>query len=113
MRPLWNVAAAFAAGAVAMYCVDAAISRRRIETTERPSDDQLRERIRARLPALVSEPDAIEIEVESGVVRVSGRVPADERSSLLMQLTDMPGVRMVRNSVSAFEGSGEPGNLRL
>ena len=103
MRSLWNVAAAFAAGAVAMYCVDAAMSRRRLET-ERPSDAQLRERIKARLPALVSQPDAIEIEVESGVVRVSGRVPVDERSVLLMQLSDMPGVRMVRNSVSAFEG---------
>lgn len=102
MRSLWNVAAAFAAGAVAMYCVDMAMSRRRL-ATERPSDAQIRERIKARLPDLVSQPDAIDIEVHSGVVRVSGRVPADERSGLLMRLTDMPGVRMVRNSVSAFE----------
>jgi len=107
MRTLWNVAAAFAAGAAAMYCVDAAMSRRRL-LPERPSDAQLREHIKARLPDLVSQPDAIDIEVHSGVVRVSGRVPADERSSLLMRLTDMPGVRMVRNSVSAFESGGEP-----
>ena len=112
MRSLWNVAAAFTAGAVAMYLVDAVLSRRPIATGQ-PSDAQLREQIQARLPDLVSQPEAIDIEVESGVVRVSGRVPVDERSSLLMQLTDMPGVRMVRNSVSAFEGGGEPSNLRL
>ena len=112
MRTLWNVAAAFAAGAVAMYCVDAAMSRRHRPTIERPSDAQLRERIKARLPELVSQPDAIDIEVHSGVVRVSGQVAADERSGLLMRLTDMPGVRMVRNSVSAFESDVEPGKLQ-
>ena len=111
MRVFLNVATALVAGAAAMYCVDTAISRRRL-STERPSDAQLRERIRAKLPELVSQPDAIDIEVISGVVRVSGRVPAGERSSLLLQLTDMPGVRMVRNSVSTFEAE-EPGNLPI
>ena len=112
MRTLLNVVTAFVAGAAAMYCVDAAISRRHL-SSERPSDAQLRERIKARLPDLVSQPDAIDIEVNSGVVRVSGRVPADERSGLLMQLTDMPGVRMVRNSVSVFEAGDEPGILPI
>ena len=113
MRSLLNVVTAFAAGAAAMYCVDAARMSRR-HSSERPSDAQLRERIKARLPELVSHPDAIDIEVNSGVVRVSGRVPAEERSGLLMQLTDMPGVRMVRNSVSVFEGGGdEPGILPI
>lgn len=112
MRPVWNVAAGFAAGVLAVYFLDVATSRKR-DSPERPSDTELRERIRARLPALVSEPDSIDIEVDSGVVRVSGRLAADERSSLLMQLTDMPGVRMVRNSVSAFDETGEPSNLRL
>jgi osmotically-inducible protein OsmY len=113
MRSLWNVAAAFAAGAAAMYCVDAAISRNRAGAADRPTDAQLREQIKARLPELVSQPEAIDIEVESGVVRVSGRVPADERSVLLMQLTDMPGVRMVRNSISAFDVGGQPSNLQV
>jgi hypothetical protein len=112
MRTLLNVVTAFVAGAAAMYCVDAARSRRH-RSSELPSDAQLRERIRARLPDLVSQPDAIDIEVNSGVVRVSGRVPADERSGLLMQLTDMPGVRMVRNSVSVFEAGEEPGILPI
>lgn len=112
MRSEWNVAAAFAAGVVAMYFVDAALSRRRISAAS-PSDSQLRERIRARLPELVSEPNAIDIEVHSGVVRVSGRLPPDERGSLLMQLTDMPGVRMVRNSVSVFDRSPQLGNLQV
>lgn len=112
MRHLWNVAAAFAAGAVAMYCVDTALSRRRI-SIERPSDAQLRERIRARLPELVSQPDAIDIEVQSGVVRVSGRVSPEERSGLLMRLTDMPGVRMVRNAVSSSDSAAEAGNLQV
>jgi osmotically-inducible protein OsmY len=112
MRTLLNVVTAFVAGAAAMYCVDAARTRR-VLSSERPSDAQLQERIKARLPDLVSQPDAIDIEVVSGVVRVSGRVPADERSSLLMQLTDMPGVRMVRNSVSVFEAGDEPGILPI
>jgi osmotically-inducible protein OsmY len=112
MRTLLNVVTGFVAGAAAMYCVDAARSRRHL-SSERPSDAQLRERIKARLPDLVSQPDAIDIEVNSGVVRVSGRVPADERSGLLMQLTDMPGVRMVRNSVSTFEAGEEPGILPI
>jgi osmotically-inducible protein OsmY len=92
--------------------VDTVRSRRHL-SAERPSDAQLRERIKARLPHLVSQPDAIEIEVNSGVVRVSGRVPAGERSGLLMQLTDMPGVRMVRNSVSVFEAGDELGSLPI
>jgi osmotically-inducible protein OsmY len=110
---LLNLATAFVAGAAAMYCVDAARSRRQLLSAEHPSDAQLRDRIKARLPELVSQPDAIDIEVESGVVRVSGRVPADERSGLLMQLTDMPGVRMVRNSISAVEAGEEPGILPI
>ncbi len=111
MRTLWNVAAAFAAGALAMYWVDTAMSRKR-PSTERPTDAQLRELIKARLPELVSQPEAVDIEVESGIVRVSGQVPVEERSGLLMQLTDMPGVRMVRNSVSASDASVKPSNLR-
>jgi len=112
MRTLLNVVTGFVAGAAAVYCLDAARTSRR-HSSERPSDAQLRERIKARLPELVSQPDAIDIEVNSGVVRVSGRVPAEERSGLLMQLTDMPGVRMVRNSVSLFEGGEEPGILPI
>src|SRR5688572_30744600 len=112
MRTLLNVLTGFVAGAAAIYCLDTAKSRRRF-LSERPSDAQLRDRNKARLPDLVSQPDAIEIEVNSGVVRVSGRVPADERSGLLMQLTDMPGVRMVRNSVSVFEAGDEPGILPI
>jgi osmotically-inducible protein OsmY len=112
MRTLWNVAVAFAAGAIAMYWVDAAMSRRRL-STEGPSDEQLRERIKARLPELVSQPEAVDIDVQSGVVRVSGQVPMEERSSLLMRLTDMPGVRMVRNAVSSSDISGKPSNLQV
>jgi len=112
MRNLLNVATAFVAGVAAMYCVDAARSRRLL-SVEQPSDEQLRERIRARLPDLVSQPDAIDIEVTSGVVRVSGRVPPGERSGLLMQLTDMPGVRMVRNSVSTVEAGERTGDLPI
>jgi osmotically-inducible protein OsmY len=110
MRILLNVVTGFVAGAAAIYCIDSMRSRRHF-SSERPSDAQLRERIKAKLPDLVSQPDAIDIEVISGVVRVSGRVPVQERSGLLMQLTDMPGVRMVRNSVSVFETADEPGNI--
>jgi hypothetical protein len=69
MRTLLNVVTGFVAGAAAMYCVDAARTSRR-HSSERPSDAQLRERIKARLPELVSQPDAIEIEVKVGAWRV-------------------------------------------
>jgi osmotically-inducible protein OsmY len=157
MKHTLNVAAAFAAGAIAMYYLDATMGRRRralardkvigashdaadfVEgkgkrfldrakgvaatgrldrkgTSEPQSDAQLRERVRSRLGHWVSHPRAIEVDVEDGVVRVSGQVLAKELDGLLSRLTGIPGVRKVHNALvtltdpSGFGEVPQPGS---
>lgn len=151
MKHALNLAAAFAAGAIAMYYFDATMGRRRralardraiglshdaadlVESkgkrfldrargvaatgrldrqssSEPQSDAQLRERVRSRLGHWVSHPRAIEVDVEEGVVRVSGQVLAKELDGLLSRLTGIPGVRKVHNALVTLEdpsGFGE------
>jgi osmotically-inducible protein OsmY len=93
-----NVAAAFAVGAALAWM--AGTSARRLRRTPAPiSDDIVRERVRARVGEIVSRPDAIEVTVENGVVRLAGEVPAEERDELLTQLLYMPGVMRLRNAL--------------
>lgn len=123
MKHALNLAAAFAAGAIAMYYFDAALGRSRRTlardvadsrldrvTGEPQSDAQLRERVRSRLGHWVSHPRAIEVDAEDGVVRVSGQVLAKELDGLLSRLTGIPGVRKVHNALMALDdpsGFGE------
>jgi osmotically-inducible protein OsmY len=151
MKHTLNVAAAFAAGAIAMYYFDATLGRRRralvrdkaiglthdaadvaqargkrfidrargfVATgrldrqgpAEPQSDAQLRERVRSRLGHWVSHPRAIEVDVEGGVVRVSGQVLAKELDGLLSRLTGIPGVHKVHNALVTLDdpsGFGE------
>ena len=65
------------------------------------SDDIVREQVCSRICELVSRPDAIDVTVENGVVRLAGRVPAEERDSLLMQLLYMPGVVRLRSALAS------------
>jgi hypothetical protein len=67
------------------------------------SDAELRDRIRDRLGRLVSHPRAIHIDVEDGVVRLSGRVLAKERDGLLEQVQQMAGVQKLVNAMSAHD----------
>jgi osmotically-inducible protein OsmY len=101
MNPYINVVAAFAAGAAAAWCLGGVIMRHR--TPLRESDAQLRERVRKRLAGLVSHPDAVEVSVEEGVVRVSGRVLSHELDGLLMRVKDLPGVHRVYNALSTLD----------
>ncbi len=102
MHPILNIAASFAAGAAAMYWVDSTVARRR---TGGAALGQLRvrEQVQACIGRLVSHPDAIQVSVEGGVVRVSGHVLASEQDRLLSQLTHVPGVHKVRNALSAVQ----------
>lgn len=117
-----GAAAAFAAGALAMYGLYSALGRRaadrpkvlgrfdRDTAFEPENDAQLRERVRERLGHWVSHPRAMEVDVNEGVVRVSGQVLAQELDGLLSQLTGMPGVRKVHNALSVLDdpsGFGE------
>jgi osmotically-inducible protein OsmY len=100
--PLWNVAAAFAVGAVATWLLAEALERRLRSPEPTIGDDVLRERVRARVADLVARPDAVEVHVEDGVVRLAGRVLPSERDTLLSDLVDLPGVARVRSALSAL-----------
>jgi hypothetical protein len=114
-----NVAAGFAAGALAVLLLERYLARgqdvvpgRRLGSTPpAPQDDaQLREEVRSRLGQWVSHPGAIDVDVQEGVVRVSGQVLATELDGLLLRLTQLAGVRKVRNALTALRdpsGFGE------
>lgn len=99
MHPFLNVASSFLAGAAAMYWVDAAVSRRHAGGIF-VSESRLGEQVQACIGKLVSHPDAVEVGVDGGVVRVSGHVLASEMDRLLSQLTRLPGVHKVHNALS-------------
>lgn len=102
MHPILNVAASFAAGAAAMYWFDSAVSRRHAGGMA-PSQSRLREQVQACIGRLVSHPDAIQVSVDGGVVRVAGHVLASEQDRLLSQLTHLPGVHKVHNALTAVQ----------
>lgn len=71
------------------------------------SDAELRDRIQMRLGRMVSHPGAIRIDVDNGVVRLSGGVLAKERDGLLAQVQDMPGVQKLVNAMTAHDNPQE------
>lgn len=131
-RPLGTLGAA-AAGALAMYYLDPELGAQRrkllaelvrsglpggdrrgqrrpgqraylhMPSADPQSDAELRDRIQARLGRMVSHPGAIQVGVENGVVRLSGRVLAKEREGLLAQVQQMPGVQKLVNAMSAHD----------
>jgi hypothetical protein len=75
----------------------------RVTQADPRSDAELRDRIQARLGRLVSFPGALEVRVDSGVVRLAGRVLAKEREGLLAQVQEMPGVQKLVNATTAHD----------
>lgn len=67
------------------------------------SDAELRASIQLRLNRMVSHPRAIRVDVDSGVVRLSGRVLAKERDELLAQLERLPGVHKLVNAMISHD----------
>jgi hypothetical protein len=100
MNPMLKLAAAFAAGALAVFCLDAAVRRRRYGDEAVARDWRLRERVKDEIAVRVSNPDEVAVKVEGGLVRVSGYVLAAEMDGLLSQLTRLPGVHKVHNALS-------------
>lgn len=111
MHPIINVAVSFVAGAAAMYWFDSAVCRRRASGIF-DSESRLREQVQACIGQLVSHPNAIQVSVEGGVVRVSGHVLASEQDRLLSQLTHLPGVHKVHNALSAVHDPSRFDELR-
>jgi osmotically-inducible protein OsmY len=96
--------AALALGAAATLLAVAAVDKWRREPAG-VSDDILKQRVRARVGELVSRPDAIQVDVEGGVVRLSGEVMPQERDGLLAALIAVPGVWRVRNALGMLQES--------
>jgi osmotically-inducible protein OsmY len=66
-------------------------------------DAHLRDLIRDRLGRMVSHPRAIEVQVEDGVVRLSGDVLAKERDGVLLQVSEIPGVQKLVNAMTPHD----------
>lgn len=73
------------------------------------SDARLRDAVARRLGRLVSHPGALHVEVDNGIVRLSGEVLLQERDGLLEQVREMPGVQKLINATTALE---RPDDLR-
>ena len=67
------------------------------------TDAELRDAIQARLGRMVSHPGAIDVSVDNGVVRLSGRILAKERDGLLAQVQQMTGVQKLVNAMTAHD----------
>jgi osmotically-inducible protein OsmY len=110
---------AFAAGAAFTYGAAwlAPRARRRLRRpvgeVRAADDSRLRQQVRSRIDELVSHPRAVEVEVDDGVVRVSGQVLQQELDGLLSRLTAEPGVRRVRNALATLTDPSGFGEARI
>ncbi|MBE7942534.1 MULTISPECIES: BON domain-containing protein [Ramlibacter] len=92
---------AFAAGAALTWGLAGLAARWRGHAAH-ASDEVVARRVRAHAQDMLAQPDAVEVRVEDGIVRVSGRVQASERERFLVGLVDVPGVWRVRNALTVF-----------
>jgi hypothetical protein len=100
LAPWLNVTASFALGALLTWAASMAMDRMR-RLPGPVSDDIVLGRVRARIFEVVSDPEAVRVTVENGIVRLAGELPVEERDELLTQLVYMPGVMRIRNALSA------------
>jgi hypothetical protein len=67
------------------------------------SDDKLAARIRSKMGRYVSQPHAIDVEVNNGIVCLRGSILAHEASRLLKCVKGVPGVQDVENRLESQE----------
>jgi osmotically-inducible protein OsmY len=97
LDPVATVVAAFVLGAAATWIVFTLLEHRR--TSDIVDDETVRKRVRERVSRVASHPDSIDIDVEQGVVRLSGEVPPAERDAILSSVLEVPGVYRLRNAL--------------
>lgn len=71
-----------------------------------PSDDVLRERVRAAVGHAVGHPGAVEVTVTNGLVTLAGPVLADEAPLLIDRVLDVRGVRDIVSRLDAHKDAG-------
>ncbi|HSH89679.1 MAG TPA: BON domain-containing protein [Ramlibacter sp.] len=104
MRNVLLAAVAAALGATAVYYLDAAVERRRRERDALANTDaHIDKQVRALIEFIAANPDAVEVTVADGLVRLAGRVPRGEINRLLLGTRDVAGVKMVYNSLTPLE----------
>ena len=79
---------------------------------ERPSDEQLRERVRAELGRVVSHPHAIRVDVRDGQVSLHGSIPQGEVRSLLARIRRVPFVLGIADQLEPHARGEEEGRAR-
>jgi osmotically-inducible protein OsmY len=93
--------------------VQGALARTRAKISPRPVDDeQLRERIRARLGHVIDRPSAIEVEVHGGQVVLSSDVLNPEIDMAVEAVSAMQGVRGIVTHLSPRASDQAPAALR-
>jgi hypothetical protein len=75
----------------------------RIPKADPQRDAELRDEIREALGRWVAHPRAIDVQVDNGVVRLSGDVLSKEREGLFLQVLKMPGVQKLVNAMTAHD----------
>jgi hypothetical protein len=79
---------------------------RAIFSQDRPTDDVLVSRVRARLGRSTSHPSAIEVEAHEGCVRLSGPVLIQEVQNVVRNVRRVRGVQHVENALDVHEHAG-------
>jgi hypothetical protein len=69
-----------------------------------PTDEQLRDRIRARIGRTIANPEAIEVDVTDGCVTLRGQVQASDSVLLMTEVEIAAGVKSVKNELD-IQGS--------
>jgi osmotically-inducible protein OsmY len=77
----------------------------RTTRSEPESDQQLHDRIRARLGRTVGHPKAVHVSVEQGCVALRGHVLRKDVDPLVSELRGMPGVTEVRNELQVHDSA--------
>ena len=84
-----------------------AVTRSRLFQTD-IDDEALRERVRSKFGYVVRSPSAIEVQVDSGRVTLSGSARSDEVDQLIGEVSAVRGVRAVENRLDVHQ---EPGHV--
>ena len=77
------------------------------------SDAELRDRIQSALDRMVSHPRALRVDVQEGVVHLTGRLLASEREGVAAQVQRMPGVHKLVNATTAHDDPRELAGRRV